>query len=244
MKISVLRFCLALVISGFSTILLADDATKVSSLHVRGEAVLMVEPDQVAISIGVVSEAKKAKIALKENSQKMREAIKLLASLGFAEDDYQTQNFSIRPQWSSRTNNSSQYKREIIAYTVNNTLRLTTTRLEEIGEIIAAVTSAGVNQVQSIHFDLKNPRQYREQAIQAASENAKTDAKALAKANGVRLVKVHSIHLDNASASIAQVPKAVMMESRAMADSAPPIQAGDISVRASVSVTYEIDGNL
>jgi len=34
------------------------------------------------------------------------------------------------------------------------------------------------------------------------------------------------------------------MESRMMADSAPPIQAGDISVRASVNIVYEIDSAL
>lgn len=216
----------------------------VSTLSVRGEAVLMVEPDQVSVSIGVVSEAKKVKIALRENSQKMQAAIDLLASLGFTEDDYQSQNFSIHPNWSSRPTNSSHYKREIIGYTINNSLRLSTTRLEDIGDIIAAVAGAGVNQVQSIYFDLKNPRQYREQAIRAASNNAKADANALAKANGVRLIKVYSMNLDNASASISQIPKAVMMESRAMADSAPPIQAGDIAVRASVSIVYKIDGNL
>lgn len=215
-----------------------------TGLSVRGEAVLMVAPDQVSVTIGVVSEAKKVKIALRDNTQKMQAAIERLTNLGFTKDDYKTQGFSIQPQWSNRSNLSGSNQREIIAYRVNNQLRLTTTRLEDIGEIIALVASAGVNQVQSVQFDLANPRQYREQAIQAAADNAKADAMMLAKASGVRLIKVRSLNLNNASASIVQVPQAVF-EARALsAESAPPIQAGDIAVRASVNIVYEIDGSL
>ena len=240
MKISIYRFFLAVLISCISLAVYSDPNDNAAALNVRGEAVLMVAPDQVTLSIGVISEAKKADAALSENSEKMRGAIALLESLGFSDEDYQTQRFSIRPKWSNR----SDKKREIVGYTVNNTLRLTTTRLDDIGDIIAAVTGAGVNQIQSIQFGLKNPRQYREQAISAASNNAKADATALAKANGLRLRSIRDIHLDNATASISQVPKALVMESRVMADSAPPIDAGDIAVRASVSIVYNIDGTL
>lgn len=236
-------FCMLLVL-GFSSITLADASTNTAILSVRGEAVLMVEPDQVSITIGVISDNKNAKLALAENSQTMRDTIAALESLGFIKDDYQTQNFSIRPQWSSRPSNSSNAKREIIGYSVNNSLQLKTGRIDDIGDVIAATTDVGANQIQSIQFGLKNPRQYREQAIVAASNNAKADAQSLAKANGVRIINVQSINLNNASASISQVPKAMVMESRMMADSAPPIQAGDISVRASVNIVYEIDSAL
>lgn len=228
----------------FANGLVFSDESENSQLSVRGEAVLMVEPDQVAITIDVITEAEKVKIALRENSKKMQAAIALLKGLGLTEDDYQTQNFSINPRWSNRISGNNN-QREIEGYMVNNRLRLTTTRLDDIGEIIAAVASQGVNQIQSIVFNLKNPRLYREQAITAASNNAKIDAEALAKANGVRLIKIKSLQLDNASASVSQVPKAMVMESRSMAaDVAPPIEAGDIAVRASVSAIYEIDGNL
>jgi len=240
MTMPIYRFFLAVLISCISLTVYGDPNDNAATLNVRGEAVLMVAPDQVTLSIGVISEAKKADAALSENSEKMRGAIALLESLSFSDEDYQTQRFSIRPKWSNR----SDKKREIVGYTVNNTLRLTTTRLDDIGDIIAAVTSAGVNQIQSIQFGLKSPRQYREQAITQASNNAKADGTALAKANGLRLTSIRAINLGNATASISQVPKALVMESRVMADSAPPIDAGDIAVRASVSIVYNIDGTL
>jgi len=141
-------FCMLLVL-GFSSITLADASTNTAILSVRGEAVLMVEPDQVSITIGVISDNKNAKLALAENSQTMRDTIAALESLGFIKDDYQTQNFSIRPQWS----------------------KLKTGRIDDIGDVIAATTDVGANQIQSIQFGLKNPRQYREQAIVASTFN-------------------------------------------------------------------------
>jgi len=170
MTMPIYRFFLAVLISCISLTVYGDPNDNAATLNVRGEAVLMVAPDQVTLSIGVISEAKKADAALSENSEKMRGAIALLESLSFSDEDYQTQRFSIRPKWSNRT-------------------------------------SAGVNQIQSIQFGLKSPRQYREQAITQASNNAKADGTALAKANGLRLT-------------------------------------GDIAVRASVSIVYNIDGTL
>ena len=248
--ISIARLLLVFILLAFSVLVNAEDSTHaVAQLHVRGEAQLMVAPDQVAINLGVTSEAKKAKQAMEDNSQKMANMVRVLTGLGLTDKEYETQNFSIQPVWSSRPRNADQeWRAKITGYRVSNTLRVSTTKMELIGDVIEQSTDAGANQVHSLHFSLSNPREYRAQAITQAMKNAKEDAQTLVAASGDTISRTLSLRLDNAVASQTHVEvkakrSRLMQASAAMADSvAPPINAGDITVRASVSVTYELNG--
>lgn len=221
---------------------LADKEPEVPSLSVRGEAQLMVSPDQVIMVAGVLSEAKQAKKALADNSKSMQKVMAALLDFGLKKKDISTQNFNIQPKWSSRPRNAdSAWRSEIIGYRVNNAVQVKTTQLDLIGDMISRVTQAGANQVQSVSFGLSNPREYRSNALAQAVKNARVDADVTAKAAGSAIKGIKTIHIDQAVSSVARVEKAMVMRS-SMADAAPapPISAGDITVRASVSVTYEL----
>jgi uncharacterized protein YggE len=218
----------------------------VAQLFVRGEAQLMVPPDQVSVSLGVTTESSTAKKSVAENTRKMNSLINELANLGLSDSDYKTQNFQVQPVWSNRPKGAGgSWKAKIIAYRVTNTLYVTTLQLDIIGDIIGASTEAGANQINSINFSLFNARQYRQQAITQAMENARADADVLVAASGDRIKRTLSLHLDNASASKERVQMKIMARtSMALSQDTyapPPISAGDITVRASVSVTYELD---
>ena len=219
---------------------------QVAQLFVRGEAQLMVPPDQVSVSLGVTTESATAKKAVAANTRKMNSLMNALANLGLSDSDYKTQNFQVQPVWSSRPKGAgNSWKASIVAYRVTNTLYVTTLELDLIGDIIGASTEAGANQVNSVNFSLFNARQYRQQAITQAMENARADAEVLVLASGDRIKRTLSLNLGNASASKERVQMKSMARSSMMADSAsfepPPISAGDITVRASVSVTYELE---
>ena len=119
---------------------------------------------------------------------------------------------------------------------------MVTAKLDLIGEIITTATAAGANQVQSIVFGLSNPRQYRESAIESAIQNANTDAGFAAKASGLRVSGIKTIHLDNTAASIERVAvksfARTALSSVAEAADSPPITSDDIIIRASVSLEY------
>ncbi len=243
----VIRMTLVVIAIVASLNALADPQEAMSQLYVRGEAQLMVAPDQVSVSLGVMSESANVKKAIADNSKKMQALERALRLLGLSSDEYQTQQFRVQPVWSSRPNNAgSGWKPSIIGYRVNNRLLVTTTKIASIGDIIAKTTAAGANQVHSMSFGLSNPRQYRAQAITQAMKNAKEDAQTLAAASGDRIVRTLSLNLDNTVASNVHIEsEAFMKTSRLMADQAssiaPPIVSGDVMVSASVSVTYELD---
>jgi uncharacterized protein YggE len=236
---------------------IADTQTQTDSqmhmrtvLHVSGEAQLKVAPNQVTILLGASTQNKTAKSASVDNSRLMNKVMAALNDIGVGrqaadKNEITTQRFGMQPVWSSRPrafSGNEEWQSSIIAYRVNNTLKIETAKLDLVGEIINTATTAGANQVQSIVFGLSNPREYRQQAIAQAIQNAKDDAGFVAKASALTVTGIKTIHLDNREASIAQVAHTryarSALSSAAETSAAPPIRSDDIVVSASVTVEY------
>ncbi len=237
----ILAFCLCCGVAAMSA--LADEAP-VSQLSVRGEAILNVSPDQVMVNLGVTSEANTAQQALSSNNDNMNAMMRALKKLGLGKDEYKTQQFQVHPMWSRRPRNPApEWGAKIIGYRVTNSLQVRTQKMQLAGDIIGAAMSAGANTVNSVQFGLADAREFRAQAIKQAMENAQTDAQTLAAASGDKIKRTLSLNLDNAVATPMHVQPQAQMMGRAMAmdGAAPPIEAGDVNVQASVSVIYELE---
>jgi uncharacterized protein YggE len=210
-------------------------------LTVRGEAELEKPADQMHLSVGVLSENRDADEALDENSTKMRAVIDAIKDAGLTEDEYETGQFRIRPQYARRPRQPEpDWKPRIIGYEVQNTIKITTQKLELAGELLAAANRAGANTADVKGFDLADPRQYRAEAIRTATANALADAATLAHAANLELVRILSINLDHTPVRPIEAPISAM---RAMGDAGaapPPITAGEVTIRANVTVVYEI----
>ncbi|MBW1789393.1 MAG: SIMPL domain-containing protein [Deltaproteobacteria bacterium] len=219
-----------------------DQATRTPSLTVRGKALLLVPADQVRLRVGVVTNGDTADAALAKNTEKMRKVEQAIITTGLTKEEYQTGRFQIRPDWEPRPRNVGRdWKPRIVGYTVTNTLDIKTGKIELTGKLIGACTAAGANDVGSIIFDLADPRIYRAKAIAQAVAHAKADAEIMAKAAAVGLVKVLSLHLDDAVEQPRRVNRPQYARSAmAEADSAPDITPGEVTVRASVMMVFEI----
>jgi uncharacterized protein YggE len=220
----------------------ASPARAPATLTVMGEAQLDRPADELQIRLGVVTDGQDAQTAMQENSRRMNDVIVSLEEVGLTKDDYQTGQFQIQPQYSRppRGQQPQDWKPAIMGYQVINRIIVETTKLELIGRLLEAATEAGANSIDSISFGLADHRKHRAEAIKAATQNARFDAQALAEAAGQRLVRVLSINLDHA---MAEPPPPVPMMGRAVAMEAvdtPPINPGDITVRATVTIVYEI----
>ncbi len=208
-------------------------------LMVRGEAELDKPADRLRLTIGVVTEHAEATAALDENSRRMRDVVRALEKTGLTEGEYETGRFSIRPVYARRPRTAdAQWRPHIVGYAVTNTLNIKTKKLELAGPLIEAANDAGANSIDSIGFDLADPRAHRAEAIRAAAANARADAAVLAEASGVRLVRILSVTLDEAGW---RPPVTLARGAMAEAAAAPPIQPGDVTVRAGVTIVYEIE---
>ncbi|MCH8823579.1 MAG: SIMPL domain-containing protein [Planctomycetes bacterium] len=220
-----------------------SDEIIVPSLTVRGSAILEKPADQLRIRISVVTEDDEATTAFRENSQQMRDVIKALKKEGLTEDEYQTSQIRIQPQYSRRPRQAGvEWKPVIVGYQVSSSINVKTKQLKLAGELIQAANEAGANSIDSISFGLADHRKHRAEAIKAATANALADAKTLADAANLKLVRVITINLDQA-ASPRPMPMSMNRSMEmAMASSVapPPVNPGDVNVQASVTVVYEI----
>jgi uncharacterized protein YggE len=212
----------------------------IPKLTVRGKADLEKPADQLAITIGVVSEHADAREALDDNSTRMNDVFEVLERAGLDRDEFETGRFRVRPVYERRPRGADQdWAPRILHYEVANSVIVKTEKLDLAGDLIDAATQAGANDINDIRFDLARPRAHRQEAITKATGHAVKDATTLAAAAGVRLVRLLSISLDQATSQSQRRSRGV--SALAGPESAtPPIAAGDVTVSASVTLVYEI----
>ena len=217
----------------------------VPQLAVRGTAILNVPADRLNLDIGVSSDARQAEEALKLNSRKMNGVLKALEKAGLTKKEYQTGRFDIRPQWSPRPKNADrEWRPHIVGFTVTSRLSIKTLKQDMGGLLIEAAVEAGANDIGSLYFDLSDPRKYRQEAIREATANALSDARTLAKAAGVDIVRVLSLNLDRAQPAPVRMnyERVGVMKTMAAAEP-PPIVAGDVAIHAAVDIIFQIGEN-
>ena len=215
----------------------------VAKLTVRGDAQLHKPADQLRLNVGVVTEATQAGEALQENSRRMADVVEALEEVGLTKGEYSTGQFHLQPQYSRRPRQAGpEWRPQIIGYQVTNTLSIKTKRLDLAGELIEAANQAGANSIGAIGFDLADPRTHRAEAIAAAAANALADAHSLAEAASVQLVRIITITLDEAAhwQPIRTMAAREGLAAMTPPAPAPPIVPGKITVRASVTIIYEI----
>jgi len=210
-------------------------------LTVRGEAEIERPADRVHLTVGVVTEEPSAEAALNENTKRMNGVVAALETLGLDEDEIETGRFQIRPKYARRPRQpDAEWKPQIIGYETTNTVTIKTKKLELAGKVIMTATDAGANTADVDNYDLADSRAFRGEAIKEATLHAVADARVLAEAAGLRLVRIVSIHLDGVPS--VRGPERMAMARMAAAESAgpPPLRPGNVTIRANVTIQYEI----
>lgn len=209
----------------------ADSAQPPRTLSVNGTGEVKAVPDQAYLSTGVVTQAPKAEAALAANSKAMNAVFDALKRAGIAEKNIQTSNFSVSPQY--RANNNGPQR--IAGYEVSNTVGVTVTGLDKLGATIDALVASGSNQIDGPSFAVADPAPLLAKAREKAVQDATEKAQAYARAAGVTLGPILSI-ADGGS----YAPQPMVRAMAFAADKATPIAAGETSLTANVSISWEI----
>ena len=207
---------------------------RVPSITVTGDAVISAEPNQAQIDIGVVTQARTAPDASKENAERVARVLAEVKKLLAKDDEVKTSGYSLTPTYRYPQGG----KPEIVGYNASNTLRIKTNRLEIVGRLIDAAMQAGANNVNRLVFTLKDEQAAQLDALRSASAKAKTKAEAVAASLGLKIVKIISV-TENERAVQPVFRQA--MAARAEAAAAPtPVEPGTVEVRSTVSMTVEV----
>ena len=208
------------------------------SVHVTGIGSVTAEPDIATLYLGVSVEKETVEAAREEAARAMTALIDTLKANDIAENDIQTENFSIYPQY-----DYTEEGRVLRGYRVNNTVNTKVRELDNLSDIIDDATAAGgdIIVVNSIQFMIEDPTPLQAQARALAVKNAEVKAQTLAEAGGVTLGKPITI----TETSYAAGPPIAYAEAAGFGDDSArtptPIQAGELTVTINVSVVYEIE---
>jgi uncharacterized protein len=229
-------FSILMVLPSIASAQQNDRRPRVPSVTATGEAVITVEPDQAQIDIGVVTQAKNAPEAAKENAEKlarvMGEAKKFLGK----GDEIKTASYSLNPNYRYPQGG----KPEIVGYTATNVLHIQTGTLENVGKLIDLAMQSGANTIQHLSFTLKDEHSAQLQALRLASTKAKAKAEAIANVLGLKIIKVVSVTEGERGVRPIVMPQARVAQMEAQAAVPTPVEAGTIEVRSSVSLTAEV----
>jgi hypothetical protein len=141
---------------------------------------------------------------------------------------------SVSPQYPD----DGRQPRRITGYQVTNTVNVTIDDLDKVGAAIDALVNSGANSLGEVSFSIKDDKPPMAQAREAAVKDAMAKAEALAHAAGVTLGPILSI---GEGGAVAEPPRP--MYRMAMVTAAappPPVAAGETTVSASVSITWQI----
>lgn len=211
-------------------------------LSVSGEGIVKGAPDIALITLGVVSEASAAREALAANSQSMERIINALKEAGIEPRDLQTSGFGVEPVYSQppRDYDSSEpFQPEIVGYRVRNNVTLRIRDLSKVGVLLDQAVTLGANSISGPDFTVDDPKPLQDEARRAAVADALRKSELFAQAASITLGPIFRI-----DEGYAQPPQPIvagaMMRMEAAVPSAVPIEGGELTFQAQVTVSWRL----
>lgn len=227
---------LGLTIATLTSSMAHADNDEIPSITISASGEISVAPDMAVISTQVVSPGASAPEALAANSKAMKKVIDEIKSAGIEAKDIKTSGFSIYPRYDNSQQRQNKAPK-IVGYDVRNGVTVNVRDLDKLGDLLNTVVESGANQIGGISFQVSDPESKMDEARKNAIENARKKAEVYAAAAGVKLGDVLNI-IENGGYN--PRPRGLRMEAMAMAADSVPVEAGENTLEASVSVKWEL----
>ncbi|MET0339882.1 MAG: SIMPL domain-containing protein [Polyangiales bacterium] len=230
-------------------------------LTVVGTGEAKAAPDVARSSIGIEVRNESAEAATGEANERMAAVIAAIKGAGVADGDVRTHDFSIQferdftppqPVVQVQTAPPGKGARAVPAtptpptppeprgiYRVSNTVEVTVRDIAKVSQVLTAATRAGANNVWGVSFELSDRAPLHQKARAQAIANARRDAEELAKLTGVKLGRIVSI--DDQAEGGGQPVYARSVALAKSADTAVPIEQGELTVTHQVRIVYALD---
>ena len=209
------------------------------TISVTGQGEVTASPDLAVLAVAVETVAPKAGDAVNENATRSAKVASALKSLIGKDDKVATTRYSLEPRYEAVKPGESGEPR-ITGYVARNEVQVETHGIDAVGGLIDAAIKAGANRVSGLQFTLANRNEQLRTALEKAGAEARAQAESVASALGVKLKGVASA--TTVTGPIVQPRHFEAFGMTAAAARPPtPIEAGTVSVSASLQVTYEIE---
>jgi uncharacterized protein YggE len=216
------------------------------TMTVDGQAEIRVVPDEVVLTLGVETDASEILAATKANEERVAAVVAAALQAGVPRDRVRTEYLQIEPRWRELSD-----RRVFLGYFARRSLSITLRDLSAFEPLLSSVLTAGANYVHGVEFRTTELRKHRDEARRLALVAAHEKAQAMSAALGQRIGAAIRVQEGNSgwwspyshwwgSRGGGMAFQNVVQETgRTPADS-DGVVPGQISVTASVNVTFEL----
>lgn len=228
-------------------------------INVSGTGKVLAVPDTGEFSFSVVADAKTVTDAQSNAATKTNAIIDALKTLGVAEADIQTTNYSSYPTYqynnypcvqpltesSASSGTIIPYppcttgRQVLTGYEVNESISVKIRKTADAGTVLTKVGTLGATNISSLNFVVDNPDMVNAEARDKAIADAKAKAAVLAKSLGIHLVKI--INFQESGNQPIYYGMAYDSKAANPASVTPEIPVGQNTVTSNVTLTYEIE---
>lgn len=200
-----------------------------------GEGVVKRAPDRAWVQITAESRSRNSREAQKLNADVMAALLQKLRGAVPAADAIQTRGYDLQPEFDY--NNGRQTLR---GYVARNSLEVRVDELPRLGEILDLAVTFGATSVGNVRFDLKDREGAEREALRLAVQDARRRADAAAAGAGMKVDRVLRLEEHRAGSAPPPRPMVSMMRAGAEAADQPPIEPGQLEIRANVTLVAAI----
>jgi uncharacterized protein YggE len=230
---------------------------KSPTIEVSGSADVLVEPDEVEISLDVTKTNKDLQIAKRDADAALAQVLALTQKFGVKPENVKTHYISVEMKYNSVRDPKTRIFDEdgdeigtkvFLGYQVSTTVAIRMTDVFGFQAFLAEVLKTGISEVNSVKFESSELRKYkdiaRENAMKAAFEKASAMAGAIGQKIGKAILVKEGKLMDqtvftsgmsaNSTTSSIRSGPSVVTSRQSMATFSP----GAISISADVSVVF------
>ena len=212
-----------------------NTAATTNTVSFSGQGKITAKPDVALVNLVILTEANSSKVAQDDNAAKSAKVVDFLKKQKVEEKDIKTSGYNIYPQYNYPVGRRA----EITGYQVNQTLEVKIRDLANVSKILDGVVTAGVNQVNSLSFQVDDPEKLKAEARELAIKDAKRKANTLQSQLDIRLG-----HIVNFTEGYTGVPVPVYydkaLSAAGIGGGGPEVPAGENDITVTVQITYQI----
>lgn len=227
----------------------AEEITR--TISVSGSAEKTLTPDRITIYLRVVTKDADFKKAKEENTKRADNLIKLAKKYGANDEQIQSENFNVRPEYQRCNLDSISKKKcdpnQITSYYLDRKYSITLNDFSLYDDFIISAMDSGIVNIDNIRFTNTKINETKETLQVRAALNAKKKAQAIVGPLNVKLGKPISISTEDYMPNDPIIYRNNIPRSFGkVAESASAIDmntlgVGEIKVKSDIDITFEIE---
>ncbi|SIO42366.1 oxidative stress defense protein [Salinivibrio sp. ES.052] len=203
-------------------------------IEITGVGEVTAVPDMANIEVGVVTERKTAKAAKGASDKAVAAFIERLAKQGVKRDQIESAHIQLSPRYQHTKDKAP----ELIGYRAERNVTVTLNQLDKLNAVLDGALGEGINRIRQVQLTSSEQSKLKDKAREAAVNDAKVKAKALAESLNMHLDGVWQVRYRSSN------PRPVMMNAEmrsGSADVAASYQDMTMQVSDQVDIIFRLD---